>query len=525
MTHGWGCLDSRFHSDWVNVVAPPPTVASPQPAASAQVNPLAMKSILRGSFFTVAMRWSDRFIGLVSTLVLARLLVPADFGVIAMASVVIALADVIFDLGVYVTLIQSRAPTQEHFDTAWTLGLLQSAVAAVVVFVAAPYAAEYFREPRVEDVIRVLGLSLLLSAFENIGVVTFQKEMRFGQDFVFMFSKRFCGFVVTVVAAWLLQSYWALVIGTVVGRLMGVAFSYGMHPMRPRLGLRKFRDIMGVSQWLMARTAGSYLESQLHRIVVGRRDDATVLGAYAMAGDISSMPSTELLMPINRVLFPAFVKVKDDLQELKRVFLLAQGVQVLVAIPASAGLAMVAPEVITLMLGEKWLMAVPFVQIFAVAYLASAILSSASYLMITLDHVKALAVFSWMQVGLFAIAVIWIFPSARALEIAWLRLGVSVLSDAVFIWLLLRLFPPLKLLDLARGTVRPVLGVLAMVVGLHLFGQNVAVQAPWIALVAKSLLGALIYTLVVIGLWWGSGRPSGAEKFILDNLKKALKKR
>lgn len=525
MTQGWWCLDSRFHSDWVIALASPPVVASPPPAASGPVNPLAMKSILRGSFFTVAMRWSDRLIGLVSTLVLARLLVPADFGVIAMASLVIALADVFFDLGVYVTLIQNRAPTQEHFNTAWTLGLLQSAVAAVVLFVAAPYAAVYFREPRVEDVIKVLGVSLLLSAFENIGVVTFQKEMRFGQDFVFMFSKRLSGFVVTVVAAWLLQSYWALVIGTVVGRLMGVACSYWMHPMRPRLSLARLGDIMGVSQWLLARTAGGYLESQLHRIVVGRRDDATVMGAYAMAGDISSMPSTELLMPINRVLFPAFVKVKDDLQELKRVFLLAQGVQILVAIPASAGLAMVAPEVITLMLGEKWLLAVPFMQIFAVAYLASAMLSSASYLMITLDHVKALALFSWVQVGMFAMAAIWIFPAARALEIAWLRLAVSVASDAVFIWLLLRLFPPLKLLDLARGAVRPLLGVVAMVVGLHLFGQSGAALAPWTALVAKTLVGALVYTLVVLGLWWAGGRPPGAETFILDNLRKALGQR
>lgn len=468
------------------------------------------------------MRWSDRLIGLVSTLVLARLLVPADFGVIAMASLVIALADVFFDLGVYVTLIQNRAPTQEHFNTAWTLGLIQSTVAAVVLFAVAPYAAVYFHEPRVEDVIKVLGGSLWISAFENIGVVTFQKEMRFGQDFIFMFSKRLSGFVVTVVAAWVLQSYWALVIGNVSGRLIGVVFSFLMHPMRPRLGLSKLREIMGVSQWLLARTAGSYLESQLHRIVVGRRDNATVMGAYAMAGDISSMPSTELLMPINRVLFPAFVKVKEDLQELKRVFLLAQGVQILVAIPASAGLALVAPEVIALMLGEKWLSAVPFVQIFAVAYLASAMLSSASYLMITLDHVKALAIFSWLQVGMFAVAAFFVFPSAGALEIAWLRLAVSVASDAVFIWLLLRLFPPLKLMDLARGAWRPLMGVVAMAVVLQILGLSWTTLSPLPSLVVKALLGALVYTTVVVSLWLAGGRPPGAETFVLNNLRKVL---
>ncbi len=484
-----------------------------------------MKGVVQGTLLTVAMRWTDRLIGLVSTLVLARLLIPEDFGVIAMASLVIALADVFFDLGVYVTLIQNRSPSQAHFDTAWTLGLLQSALAAAVLYLGAPYAASYFHEPRVEDVIKALGLGLLITGFENIGVVTFQKEMQFGRDFAFIFIKRVSGFSVTVIAAWLMQSYWALVIGTLSGRMVGVAFSFLMHPMRPRWSLSKARDILNVSQWLMARTTGGYLESQLHRVVVGRRDDATVMGAYAMASDISAMPSTELLMPINRVLFPAFVKVKEDPQELKRVFLMAQGVQILIAMPASAGLALVAQEVIALMLGDKWLMAVPFVQIFAVASLASAILSSATYLMITLDHVKALALFSWLQVALFASFAFVVFPSFGALQIAWLRLWVSAASDAIFIGMLLHFFAPLRLGDLARGAIRPVLAASAMAACLQLLDNFWTSPSPLVSLLLKTLLGACVYTTAIVCLWWVAGRPAGAESFFLSSLKRVLTKR
>lgn len=484
-----------------------------------------MKDIVQGTILTVAMRWIDRLIGLVSTLILARLLVPEDFGIIAMASLVITFADVFFDLGVYVTLVQNKSPSQAHFDTAWTLGLLQAALAAAVLFLAAPYAASYFREPRVEDVIKVLGLGLLITGFDNIGVVNFQKEMRFGRDFIFMFTRRFSGFAITVIAAWMLQSYWALAIGTVSGRLVGVVCSFLMHPMRPRLDLSKFRDILGVSQWLMARTTGGYLESQLHRVVVGRRDDATVMGAYAMAGDISAMPSTELLMPINRVLFPAFVRVKEDPLELKRVFLMAQGVQTLVAMPASAGLALVAPEIIRLMLGEKWLMAVPFVQIFAVASLATAMLSSATYLMITLGHVKALALFAWAQVVLFATLAFAIFPSFGALQIAWLRLWVSVASDLIFAGLLLHFFSPLRLVDLARGVLRPMLAVGAMAACLQALGALWVSPSPLVSLAAKTLAGACVYTTTLLASWWLAGRPAGAEFYLLNTLKKALSKR
>ena len=88
------------------------------------------RSVARSALITVAMRWTDRSIAFVSTLILARLLVPEDFGVIAMASLVIGLADVFFELGVNVALIQNKTPSQEHYDTAWTLRLIQTTLAA-----------------------------------------------------------------------------------------------------------------------------------------------------------------------------------------------------------------------------------------------------------------------------------------------------------------------------------------------------------------------------------------------------------
>ena len=210
------------------------------------------------------MRWTDRSIAFVSTLILARLLVPADFGVIVMASLFIGLADVFFELGVNVALIQNRTPSQEHYDTAWTLRIIQTTLAAIVVVIAAPLAATYFNDPRVTLVVQVLAVSLVLSGLENIGVVTFQKEMQFGKEFQFLFCKRIVGFIVTIVAAWFIRSYWALVIGALTGRTFGVALSFVMHPMRPRLGLEKFREIFSVSQWVLVRSIGGYFQINLH---------------------------------------------------------------------------------------------------------------------------------------------------------------------------------------------------------------------------------------------------------------------
>src|SRR5690349_10908401 len=212
------------------------------------------ETVAKSAAFVLAARWLDRVVSVVSTIILARLLVPDDFGVVAMATIVVGLVDVFFDLGVNVALIQNRDPTPDHYDTAWTLRLMQSVFATLVVVAAVPLAVDYFKDARVAPVLRVLSLSLLIGGFEYIGILTFQKTMRFALDFRFVVLKRLAGFAVTVTAAWLLRSYWALVIGTLASSAFGVALSYVMHPMRPRARLTKMREIFAVSQWMIVRS-------------------------------------------------------------------------------------------------------------------------------------------------------------------------------------------------------------------------------------------------------------------------------
>ena len=477
-----------------------------------------MSSVVSGAFLTIAMRWTDRLIGFISTLILARLLAPEDFGIIAMASLVISLTDVLFDLGVNIALIQNKSPTQDHYDTAWTLRLLQSILATAVVAGVAPWAADYFKEPRITLVIQVLSLSFLLSAFENIGIITFQKEMQFGLDFRFMFAKRIAGFFVTMIAAWQMQSYWALVIGGLAGRGFGAALSYALHPMRPRVNLAKFKEIFGVSQWLLVRNVSAFADNKLHLFVVGGREPAGVMGAYTLADEIAAMPTSELLSPMNRVLFPAFVRVKDDLVELKRVFLLSQGIQTLVGLPAGVGLALVANEVVLIMLGAKWRAAVPFVEISALLNVTIAIASSGIYLLLTLGKVRTTVLYSWFQVGLFALSAFVLLPDGGALQIAWLRLAIGLFGFFVYLFLLKYALESLRLVEMGRVIYRPLLAVIVMsgcVIGIaHSSGLS-----GFALLSAKIFMGAISYGCSVAVIWAIAGRPAGAESYILDKIK------
>ncbi len=473
------------------------------------------KSVAESALITVAMRWTDRSIGFVSTLILARLLVPEDFGVIAMASLVIGLADVFFDLGVNVALIQNKTPSQEHYDTAWTLRLIQTTLAATLVVVASPWAAAYFNDARVVLVVQVLAVSLVLSGLENIGVVTFQKEMQFGREFRFLFCKRILGFIVTIVAAWFIRSYWALVIGALAGRTFGVALSFVMHPMRPRLGLKKFGEIFSVSQWMLVRSIGGYFQLNLHFAIVGARESASVLGAYSLASEISALPTSELLAPINRVLFPAFVRVKHDLVQLKRVVLLAQGVQTMIAMPAAIGLILVSSDAVLLLLGEKWMSAVPFVEIFALISFMNSIATSGWYVLLTLGKMRLMAISAWVQVGLFATLAMLVFPTAGAYGLACLYLAVVTLGLIALVVLLLRHLEGLRFGEIVSSIIRPLIAVSVMVVCVIFITRTASLDGWWL-LIAKILVGATAYSLSILAFWLISGRRPGAESYLLE---------
>lgn len=477
-------------------------------------------TVFKGTLLSIAMRWVDRLIGLISTLILARLLAPADFGIIAMASLVIGLVGVLLDLGVNVALIQNPQATQAHYDTAWTLRILQSAVTAALIFLGAPLAGEYFSDARVVPVMQALSGSIVVAGLENVGVVQFQKDMQFGLDFRFMFLKRITSFVTTITAAVLMQSYWALVIGTIIGRLAGTLISYRMHPMRPRPSLEKFREIFAVSQWMLVRSSGLYLDGNLHKMIVGRRADSAVLGGYTLADEISAMPSTELLAPINRALFPAFVAARENLAELKRLFLLAQGVQTLVGIPAGVGLAMVANEAVIVLLGEKWLPAVPFVQVLALVGAIQAITTSGGYVLITLGRMSQVALIAWGQIGLFVLGAFAAMPQADAGNIALIRLATVGAGLGVVLWFLMRALPNIGLRNIIGTISRPLLAVGAMAGVLYEVNAMLAL-GPLPMLITKVVLGASAYIAAIVTLWRIAGKPDGSESYALGKLKVA----
>ena len=322
--------------------------------------------MVKGAAWTVAMRFSMRGIGLVSTVILARLLVPADFGLVAMATIIFGLVEVMGRFGFGVFLIQKQNAGHDYYDTAWTLSILRGVVTCGLLFVIAMPVADFFGDPRLVEILYVLALVALVGGINNIGVIDFLKNLTFGKDFKLHVVSKLAAFCVTITAAILLRNYWALVIGIATTEFVRVALSYMMHPYRPRISLARWREIMHFSKWLLVNNIFIFLNRESAGLIVGKILGAASLGLYSVAYEIATLATSELVLPIRRALLPGYAKLANDPEALRKSYIDGLALILLLGAPAAAGVGLVADPLVRLFLGDKWLDAIPLLQLFAI---------------------------------------------------------------------------------------------------------------------------------------------------------------
>jgi len=243
--------------------------------------------------------------------------------------------------------------------------------------------------------------------------------------------------------------------------------------------------------------------------------DAPTVGTYSMADDVAAIPTSDLLAPLNRVLFPALVAVREKADELRRGLLLALGVQSIVGMPAGLGLALMADEVVRVMLGEAWLGAVPVLQVMGLIGAVRAIGYSGGYLLLVFGRVKLLSVLAWLQVLAFAVTVSFMLPNIKVVQIAEARLLIGFVAFCFVAWLVTRTVRTIRPVDLVVPLLRPFFGCVSMAVVVLSFSPWPGAHVASI-LAAKALLGTFAYIVAVLLAWLIAGRPGSAEAYMLS---------
>lgn len=468
----------------------------------------------------------ERSIGLLSMIFLARLLMPADFGVVALATAIIAILEVFGAFSFDIALIQKPDADSSYYNTAWTFNVIIGASACLLVIALAQPTAAFYDEPRLRNLLYVLAFSPLAGSLENIGVVVYRKEMQFQKEFAFLLTKKLFAAVLTLILAVTLRNYWALAIGILFGRMAGTILSYAVNDYRPRLTLHRRHELMGFSIWSFLNNIMRFMSNRFGDFIIAKTTNPAALGVYNMSLEIATLPTTELVSPINRAVFSAYSQMSP--REMKTGYLLVLDMVALLTIPAAFGIAASASTFVPLVLGKQWLDAIPVIEILAFFGLIQALQNNIGSVYYALGLPRTLT--------LYALAYnVILIPSLVVGSIYWGPIGaamallMSLTAITPFNMHNMSTKLDLSFGDFVRATWRPASAGIIMyfgVTGIQRLLEPVPSASDNKSLLSTLLIlvlsGFLIYVVVVLILWVASGKPPGSERTVLTQLKKRL---
>lgn len=332
----------------------------------------------RGVFWSYGSFAVSKAAVLLATAVLARLLTPEEFGVVAVATVVVTFLAVVQGLGLGAALIQRRGDIERASNVVFTLNLILGVLLTAIVFVIAPFVADYFREPDATPLLRALGLTFTLEAFGSVHLIRMQRDLRFDRVFIPDAGRSVLKGAVSVGLALAGMGAWSLIMGQLAGVVASVLLSWLMFPWRPRLTIdaQLARKLIGYGLPLFGVSVMWVLSVNLDYVIIGRRLGSEALGIYTLAYRLPELLVVSLMVGVNRVVFPAFSTLQGSSEGLKRGFLATTHYMVLVTFPLSIGLAIVADPVVRVTLGSEWLDAIPVLRVLAIFVLIASMMNA-----------------------------------------------------------------------------------------------------------------------------------------------------
>lgn len=317
------------------------------------------RKTIRSGMWVSASATGLGLLSLLRSIILARLLTPEIFGLMAICLVVIHWIQAMTETGFGAALIQRPADINEAKDTAYSLMAIRGVVLALVVLLLAPWIAHFYDREILDTLLKVLALSLILNGFNNINTFVLQKELNFRPLYYWEQTTAIIDFVVVVGLAYWLQSVWALVAGQLVVAAASLILSFIFIPGRLqfRLNPHLAGELFRFGKFISGLTIVLFITTEIDKLVIGKILGMDSLGVYVVAYTLANLPATHLSKVISRVSFPAYSQIQGDHPALRAAYLKTLRLVGILVIPAAVGMAILSDEIIQAVYGNKWQLA------------------------------------------------------------------------------------------------------------------------------------------------------------------------
>jgi lipopolysaccharide exporter len=471
------------------------------------------RNLIRGAAWTVGTRWVIKGLGFINTIIMARLLMPEDYGIVAMAMLMVGLIQTFLDFGAATALLRKNEVSQAEIDSAWTLRVIQGLVAGCLLLVLMPVAIAYFKEPRLNLVLTVFAACVVFAGASNIGTVLALKKFNFRLDFKIQATSKVASVVVTVLAGYFLRDYRALMLGIVAGYMAPLALSYIWHPYRPHWNTTKIGEIWAITKWLMIANIGNYILSRGDQLVAGRVSTTHDFGLYNVGADLGQLPVSEVGPAMLRAILPVLSAMQEDMERTRNAVIKTLSAINTVIWPIGIGYIALAPQATELLLGSKWLEAIPYVAVFALVSTLQTTAAPARSFLILRGHTRDQSVVVWIDFTCFVLSALALVPTYHLIGLAYARVIGSVANmSATLISAKRKCGLPLR--AALVGISRPVLG--ACIMGLLVKYVVDLAGGHIIGIVAGIICGAASFSIWSLVTWQLMGRPEGFESTVFD---------
>ncbi len=359
-------------------------------------------SATRGVFWVGGGQVFRQVLGVLTSIILARLLGPGEFGLIAMAYIFIELAQLFADFGIGAAVIQTKdiRPTvlSSAFwaNTAVGLGLM------ALMLMAAPFAGLFFENESVGPVLAVLSFTLLLSGMNVVPRATLHKAMRFDLSIKAQMAGSATGTAVAILMAYSGAGVWSLVAQPLCGSTVTLVLTIFYARWKPLwiFSWASIRELARFSADVLGSSLANYAATNGDKLLVGKFIGSSALGLYSLAYQLMLYPMTHVASVIVKVLFPTLSAMQEDLPRFRKAFLKSTAAVAVFTFPVMTGLLIVSEDFVNVVFGEKWLEMVPVLQILCLVGMVKSVATTAGTIYLSMARTRALLNFSLVMMVL-----------------------------------------------------------------------------------------------------------------------------
>jgi len=431
---------------------------------------------------------------LTKALILTTLLLPIDFGLMAIASSIIFFIQGITETGLRTALTQKKGNIEEYLDIAWTIEFIRNLILFIILYISAPYLASFFQESRILLILRTTSIGIIISGFDNIRIVYYRRNLEFSKQFLLDIIPISINIICTIILAIVFKNIWALIVGFLVHRVVLCILSYILYPHLPKIKFdkKKSLELLNFGKWIFGSAIAVQMRKQGITMFIGKIFSLGLLGYYNRAVVFSQQIIDELIKIFWQVGFPAFSSIQNNRSKVKRNYIKLLSISAFIGMPISMGLFILTEDFIYLFLQEEWWPIIPLMKLFAIQGLLISINSPSGIVMQSIGRPDISTKISIMSVIIIVI-IIYPFSYIYGLEGVVLTLLISNIITSPINWFYIMKLTDSHIMELIKSIIFPLFITMLMASSMVLVENIFVYNMNKVFFILIILFGILIY--------------------------------